>query len=85
MIAIRTGVDQRRDRLVRDGLDGVDDRLTPPVFLGIDDDHACRRDEDGGISSSALEDVQVVFQLLDFDGLLPRILRCGGSRKGDDD
>ena len=75
MIAVRVRVDDRRDRLGRQFLDLVEDRLAPAGILGVHDDHAVRGDVDGGIAATALEHEQVVFDLLDLDDLGALLLR----------
>ncbi len=67
VVAVRVRVDDHRHRLVRDGLDLVEERLAPARVLGIDDHDAGGGDEDGTVSTAAAHHEQVVFELIDLD------------------
>jgi hypothetical protein len=68
-------VDDRRDRLVGELADLVEDRLAPPRILGVDDNHARRGHEDSGIAAARwiLEDPQIVPELLGLEHLRRRL------------
>src|SRR6185503_5896428 len=86
--AVRVGVDDGRDRLVRQPLDFVQDWLAPSGVFRVDDDDAARGDEHGGVAAAALEHEQIVFEFLDLDhhrgGRLSRAGR-GLLRGGEDE
>src|SRR5262249_13606627 len=69
MVAVRVRVDQQRDRLRRQLLDLVENRLAPARVLRVDHGHAVRVDEDGGVAAAAFQHEEVVLHLLDFDNL----------------
>ncbi len=84
MVAVRVRVDQRRDRLLGQRLDLVEDRLTPPWVLRVHDHDSVGRDEDGCIPSAPFQDEQVVFEFFDLDdagSLLPALLRRHDQRQ----
>ena len=60
VIAVRVRVDQERDRLRRQLLDLVEDRLAPAGVLRVDDGDAVGGDEHGGVAAAAAQDEQVV-------------------------
>ena len=70
VIAVRMRVDDHRHRLGRDGLDLIEDRLSPPGQLGIDDDDAVCRDEGGRVAAATNDHVQVVLDLLELRHIL---------------
>src|SRR5262245_46691602 len=74
VVAVCVGVDDARDRLVRDGLDALEERGAIAGELGIDERDAALGDEDRGIaaaergligSAGAGDDIEVVLDLLD--------------------
>ena len=69
MVAVRVGVDDAHDRLARQFLDLVEDGLAPAGVLRVDHGDAVRADEHGRVAAAALQDEQVVLELLDRDHL----------------
>ena len=67
VIAVCMRIDDRRDRLVCQGFDFLQDRLPPPGILRIDDDHAVGSDEYGRIPAAAPQHIQIVSELVDID------------------
>jgi hypothetical protein len=53
VVAVRMGVDDDRDRLVGQGLDLLQQRLTPAWILGVDDNQPLCGDADQRVCASA--------------------------------
>ena len=67
VVAVRMGVDQRRDRLRRQLLDLVENRPPPARVFRVDHGHAVGHHEDGGVAAAAAQHPEVVLDLLDLD------------------
>ena len=88
MVVMAMRVDECRDRVARQRLDLLQDRLSPARVLRVDDDDSGCRDEDRRVPATprSPQHEQIVFQLLDLDDLGRLLSRHDGKReRGDAD
>jgi len=67
VIEVHMCVDDRRHRFIGECFDLLEEGLAPSRQLRVHHDDAGRGDEGGRIPAAALQDVEIVLQLIDFD------------------
>jgi hypothetical protein len=68
MVAMRVGVDDHHHWLRSDGLHLIENPLAHAGVLGVDDDNAFLGNESGCVAASTGDHVEIVFDLLHFEG-----------------